>query len=804
MLKSYFIIAWRNFKRNRLITLINVFGLSVGVMAAVIIYLMIHYNFSFDTYEPDRDRIYRVVTENVGSTNFGVPAPLHEALLPAVAGIGQMAPLFDYGGGAKVSILKGNGQPGRVIRNQDNIVFADSGYFQLFPHQWIEGDPLRALGGPNQVVLTKSTAELYFPGLASREILGRTIVFSDSVYANVSGIVKDLDFNSDFEYKVFLSLSTISFSNLSENYHWDSWGATSSGCQLMVKTLPGVRPENINRQLATLFAAHVSDKADARARHRLQELGDIHTNTDFSGKISKEAIGSLVLLAVFLLLLGCINYINLSTAQGAQRAKEIGIRKTFGGNRKQLVLQFLMEAFLLAAITGLISFALVTLLLPSFSPAGVAAEHILDLPSLVLFLICLVCVVSLLSGVYPAFILSRLQPLRVLKNQPFSDSSVSQGAWLRRASIIFQFTIAQVFIVGVFVVNKQVHYELKKDMGFRKEAIVYFGTPSSYADAARRKTLLRDELKNIPGIENISIGNQSPAFSGQIANTVWFSRGKKEMEVKTDVRSGDTVYLSVYHIPLVAGRNISGSDSVKELLINETLTRQLGFKRPVDALGHFLKLNDQSLPVVGVMADFNQASVRNSIRPLVFYSDFLSDNLIQISLRPDADTWRSTLAEIESSWKSIYPEEEFHYTFLDEAISRFYRQDAMLSSLLTFAAGIAISISSIGLLGLVIFTLNSRTREIGIRKVLGASLVHIMGLLSKGFMRPLILAFAIAVPIAWFLCHAYLQNFAYHTGLSWWVFGLSGVTMMAIAVATVGLKVLKAARANPVGALKND
>lgn len=798
MLKSYFIIAWRNFKKNRLITIINVFGLSIGIMAAVIIYLVIDYNFSFDTYEPDRDRIYRVVTENEGSKNFGVPAPLHEALLSAVVGIGQAAPIFDYDGAATVSIPKTNGHAGRVMKNQDKIVFTDSGYFQLFPHQWIEGDLSHALVGPNEIVLTKSCAGLYFPGLAPRDIVGRTIIIGDSIYANVSGIVKDLDVNSDFEYNGFLSLSTIPFSNLGNHYHWDSWGVTSSRCQLMIKTLAGVKPENINRQLATLFAAHISNKDEARTIHRLQVLEDIHTNMDFSGKISKAAVGSLVLLAVFLLLLGCINYINLSTALGAQRAKEIGIRKTFGGNQRQLVLQFLMETFLLASITGLISYVLVTLLLPAFSPG------VVRLPSLVLFLICLVCVVSLLSGVYPAFILSRLEPLRVLKNQPFSESSVSHVTWFRRVFIVFQFTIAQTFVIGVFVVNKQVHYELQKDMGFRKEAIVDFNIPSSYADAVRRKTLLRDELKKIPGIENISIGNQSPAFSGQIANKVWFRWGKKEMEIRTDVRSGDAAYLGVYHIPLVAGKNITGSDSAKELLINETLARQLGFERPADVLGHFLKLNDRSLPVVGVMADFNQASVRSSISPLVFYSDFLSDNLMQISLRPDADTWKNSLADIQATWKSIYPDEDFHYTFLDEAISRLYRQDAVLSSLLTFAAGIAVSISCIGLLGLVIFTLNSRTREIGIRKVMGASLAQIMGLLSTGFMRLLLLAFAIAAPIAWLLCHAYLQNFAYHTGLSWWVFVLSGGTMMVLAVATVGLKVLRAARANPVKALRSE
>jgi len=804
MLRSYILSAWRNFSKHRLLTLINILGLSIGITAAVIVYLVIDYNFSFDTYEPGKDRIYRIVTENTGSKNYGVPAPMHEAL-KGITGIANTAPIFDfYAGNTKVSILQQDGLTEQIIKNQGNIVFTNSNYFNIFPHQWLAGAPQVSLEGPNQVVLTQTKAKTYFPDISPEEILGRNIIFNDSVYAAVSGVVKDLDANSDFEYGVFLSLGTIQSAHLTTNYHWDNWGATSSASQLMIKTLPGVKPEDIDRQLAYLTAAHLGPKEDIHTVHRLQALSDIHTNTDFSGKIGRAAIGSLILLAFFLLALGCINFINLATAQGAQRAKEIGIRKAFGGNKKQLIFQFLTETFILTTITAFIAFTLVSVTIRYFIPGGLDPERILHLPSLIIFFICLIIGISLLSGLYPAFILSGFQTIRVLKNLPLSGSGVSQSANLRKVLTVSQFTIAQLFLIGVFVVNKQVHYALEKDMGFRQNAIISISLPSSLSNANSQKKLFRSQLRRIPGIEDISIANQSPAFNGQISDKVTLMRNQKEFEYRTDIRSGDENYLKVYAIHLIAGRNLSTSDSATELVINETLAHQLGFKKPGDAVGQFLKFNGRFLPVVGVMANFNQASVRNSINPLMLYSSFLTDYTIHISLRPGSDSWKSSLSAIQSTWKYIYPDEDFSYTFVDETIARFYKQDTALSTLLLFAASIAILISCIGLLGLTIFSINSRVKEIGIRKVLGASLIRIIVSLSTTFLRPLVLAFMIAVPLSALLCHAYLQNFAYHTNLSWWVFALSGLAMMTIAMMTVGYHTIKAANSNPVDSLRNE
>lgn len=804
MLKSYVLIAWRNFSKHRLLTVINILGLSIGITAAVVVYLVVDYNFSFDKYEPGRDQIYRIVTENTGSKNYGVPAPMQEAL-QGITGIGNAAPIFDfYGGNTKVSIPQQDGQTEQTIKNQENIVFTNSDYFNIFPHQWLAGDPKAPLEMPNRVVLTQSRAKIYFPDLSPGEILGRTLIFSDSVNAAVSGVVKDLDANSDFEYRAFLSLGTIRTANLRTNYNWDNWGATSSTSQLMVKTLPGVKPQDIDRQLAHITSAHLGPKDDIRTVHRLQALNDIHTNTDFSGKVGRPAIGSLILLALFLLMLGCINFINLATAQGAQRAKEIGIRKTFGGNKRQLIFQFLTETFMLTTITALVAFTLVCAAIRYFIPGEMDPERVLHLPSLIVFFICLIVGIGLLSGLYPAFILSGFQTIRVLKNQPLSGSGISQSATLRKVLTVSQFTIAQVFLMAVFVVNKQVHYALAKDMGFRQNAIVNISVPSSLPNGYAKKILFRDQLRSIPGIGDVSIAGQSPAFNGQISDKVTFIRDHKPVDFHTDVRSGDANYLKVYAIHLLAGRNLMTTDSAVELIINETLARQLGFTHPSDAVGQFLQFRDRNLPVAGVMADFNQASVRSRINPLMLYSALLSDHSMHISLRSGAGSWKTTLSAIQSTWKSIYPDEDFSYTFIDEKIARFYKQDTALSTLLFFAASIAILVSCIGLLGLTIFSINSRIKEIGIRKVLGASLARIILTLSTVFFRPLGLAFLIAVPLSALLCQAWLQNFAYHTSLSWWVFALSGLTMITIALLTVGYHTIKAAISNPVESLRNE
>lgn len=808
MIKNYFKTALRIFRKNKVTTLINLSGLSIGISAALIIFMVVQYDFSFDKYEPGKERIYRVVSQGDGWTNAGVPAPMHEAVQRSVSGIETAAPIFEYNGSSvKVAIPEGNDKPEKNFKKQKNIAFTDGNYFKIFLHEWINGNAKTSLQKPYSLVLTQSRAQQYFPGIAINDLIGKTVIFSDTVQTTITGIIKDLKVNSDFKYKAFISLSTISSGNLKPLYNWGEWNSTNSISQLIVKLSPGGKPAQINKQLAGIFKEHIQDPADAKDIHRLQPLSDVHTNTDFDGSVNKATVKNLIWLALFLLLLGAINFINLSTAHAAERAKEIGIRKTLGSKKTQLIWQFLSETFLLTFFTAILSVAITPLLIKAFIgfiPEGLQFDYFLSQPSVWFFLLMLVIIVSVIAGLYPAFVLTKFKPVLVLKNSVISNSGSSRSAWLRKTLIIFQFVIAQVFIIGMMVVDKQIHYSLQKEMGFRKEAIINFNVPFDFINPNNKKIILRDELRKIPGIQDVSLGSQTPAMSGYMSTGISYKEKGKDIKLNVAQRNGDTAYLSVYNIKLLAGRNITASDTANELLVNETLAKQLGFANPKDAIDHFITFGNIAMPIVGVMKDFNLASVRTAIHPLIYYAQPKRGYMMHVALQKNPATWKTTIAKIQSDWKAIYPDEDFDYTFFDKKISNFYKQDQELSTLLTWSAGVAIFISCLGLLGLVIFMTNNRIKEIGVRKVLGATVRQIITLLSIDFVKLLTLAFIIAIPVAWWLTHNWLQNFAYHTSLSWWIFLLSGIIMITIAMLILSIRAGKAAMANPVKSLRTE
>lgn len=808
MFKNYFITAIRNFWKNKIITVITVLGLAIGISAALVIYQIVRYDYSFDKYEPDRNRIYRIVSQGSNWTNSGVPAPLHEAIKNNIAGIQTTAAFFEFNSSrAKVSIPQGNDLPQKSFKKQEDIVFANSNYFKIFPHQWLAGNATTSLSNPFQIVLSESRAKLYFPDIPLDGIIGKTVTISDTLNMVVSGIVKDLKAPSDFNYKEFIALSTIPNSGLKPYYNWDQWDNTNSISQLFVKLTPGTLPQQINQQLVNIFKEHLSkDEYTDKEKHFLQPLSDIHFNTAFDGKASKDTLRNLILLAVFLLLLGAINFINLSTAQATQRAKEIGVRKTFGSSKGQLMTQFLSETFILTILATFLSVLITPFLLKIFSgyvPKGLKYAG-LEQPQVIIFLLLMIVVVSLLSGFYPALIMTRFKPVTAMKNVAGSNTATTRSAWIRKSLIVTQFIIAQVFIIGVLMVNKQIHYSINKDMGFRKNGIINFYVPMDFFHPSNKKFILKNELSNIPGIQAISLGNQSPAFSGTMTTQITYKEGKKEITILPDMRNGDTNYLHVYNIPLLAGRNVLASDSLTEVLVNETLAHRLGFKNPRDAIGKFLQYNGNEMAIVGVMADFNEGTVRRAIHPLIYSYNVKYGYVMHVALQPDVSSWSKTIAQIKSDWHSVYPDQDFDYTFLDKTIANFYKSEVKLSKLLAWAAGIAILIGCLGLLGLVIFMANQRTKEIGIRKVLGASVMQIITLLSKDFIRLVALAFVIAVPIAWWAMNKWLQNFAYHTGLSWWIFVISGIVMLAVALIILCIRAGRAAMANPVEALRSE
>lgn len=807
MFKNYFKIALRTFRKNKTTTVINVLGLSIGISAALIIFMVIQYDFSFDKYEPGRENIYRIVTDGDGWKNEGVPVPLHQNM-QSTSGIRYIAAILQFNDdNAKVSIPNGNNKASQNFKKQEGIVFTCDAYFSIFPHEWIAGNKRTALNIPYKVVLSESYAKRYFPGISPDKLIGKTVAFSDTILTSITGIVEDLKANSDFGYKIFISLPTIAASNLKKNYSWDEWDNTNSNFQTLVKLYPGVQAAQINKQIAAIFKEHSSGPDDSKTIHRLQSLSDVHTNTDFDGPVDLSTVRNLILLAVFLLLLGAINFINLSTAQATQRAKEIGIRKTLGSKKNQLILQFLSETFLLTLFTAIVSVAITPLLLKAFTgfiPEGLHFSYLYEEPVVWFFFFLLIVVVSIIAGLYPAFILTKFQPVAVLKNNVINSNGVSRSGWMRKTLIVFQFIIAQVFIIGMMVVDKQIHYSMQKDMGFRKDAIINFYVPFDFSNPNNKKFILKDELAKIPEIQEVSLGNQSPAFNGQMSTQVSYKEKGKDVTLNVDSRNGDTAFLNVYDIKLIAGRNIMPSDSATEFLINETLARQLGFQHPSEAVGHFLSFNNSQKPIVGVMKDFNQASVRSAIHPLVYYAAPKFGYVMHVALQPNPATWNSAIYKMQTAWKSVYPDVDFDYTFLDKKIENFYKADQQLSTLLTWSSAVAIIISCLGLFGLVIFITNSRIKEIGVRKILGASVIQIISLLSVDFVKLIAVAFIIAIPVAWWATHNWLQNFAYHTNLSWWIFLLSGIIMITAALTILCIRAGRAAMSNPVASLRSE
>ena len=817
MFKNYFKTAWRNLERNKTFSAINILGLAIGINASLVIYLLVNYNFTFDKFEKDGDCIYRFVSNFnfSGETyrNSGVTNPLAGAMKKELTGFDAIVPFRTWDEDVKVSIPKESGQNLVILKHQNNSVFADSNYFRLLNYHWLAGSPKISLNKPYQTVLTQSGAELYFPGLKAYQVIGKAIYFNDTVKTTVTGVVNDLTKNTSFTFKTFISYATLEHTSLKPE-NWDSWDGTNGAQQLFVKLSTGTSAKHIEKQIAGLYNKYKKREPDDHSItwHTLQPLSDLHFNADYNAyaipAVGKASLYCLLAVAAFLLILGCINFINLTTAHASQRAKEIGIRKTIGSSRKQLIFQFFCETFLLTFIATLLSVCLTPVILKAFSGFIPESLHfnLASQPTILIFLSLLIIVVTLLSGFYPALILSGYKPVLVLKNQAYNNTNKTRNAWLRKSLTISQFVIAQFFIMATILVSKQISYSLNKDMGFKKDAIIYFNT-NFYDTVRSHKYILTNKLRAIPEIAMVSLSNNPPSSNSTWSGTMKYEDGKKEIEADVQQKYGDTNYIKLYHLKLLAGNNLIHTDTVKEFLINETFARVLGFQQPQQAVGKYITWSNKQIPIAGVIADFNQKSLHEVIKPMAIGNWDNTERTINIGLQPQntaGTTWKTAISKIEKVFKEVYPDDDFEYKFFDEEIARYYDTEKNISRLLIWATGLAIFISCLGLLGLVIYTTTQRTKEIGVRKVLGASVAQIVTLISKEFLLLIAVAFIIAAPLAWIGMSRWLQNFADHTEISWWIFGLGGVIMIILALCTLGFQTIKAAIANPVKSLRTD
>jgi ABC-type antimicrobial peptide transport system permease subunit len=596
------------------------------------------------------------------------------------------------------------------------------------------------------------------------------------------------------------------------------WGSTTSASPLFIKLADNADPANVEKQLNVLLKKHNPPKkedAGIKRQFHLQPLSDLHFNKDYpnfdNGRIAnKTTLYGLLIIAAFLLALGCINFVNLTTAQASQRAKEIGIRKTMGSTRRQLILQFLSETFLVtlfAVVIAILTAPLILKLFADFIPAGVKVDY-MHQANLILFLIGLTLVVSLLSGLYPSLVLSGYKPVQVLKNQASSGTNKTRNAVLRKSLTVVQFVIAQFFIMATLLVSKQIYYALHKDLGFKKEAILNIGIPFKGTESNNKQQVFMNAINAIPQIEMLSIGGPAPSSSNTHSTEATYKDGKKEIKTDVQQKFADENYIKIYQIKLLAGRNLQASDTGKAILINETYAHVLGFKNPATAVGHVLDYNDKKTEIIGVVGDFYQRSLHSPIKPLAILVDSRFINrTFHLALKPQTpggNEWKMAISSIEKAWKQVYPDDDFDYHFFDENIAKFYKSEQQTSTLLTWATGLSIFISCLGLLGLAMYTTNLRTKEIGIRKVLGASVTQIVTLLSTELIILIVLAFVLVTPLAWYAMNKWMQNFADRTTISWWIFVLSGAGMLLAALCTLSFQTVKAAIANPVKSLRSE
>jgi len=821
MIKNYFKIALRNFKRHKLFTLINIIGLSIGISAALTIYLIVNYDFTFDKFHKDSDRIYRIVTNYTfsGETGYngGVCGPLAEAVKNDVTGLEGSAPLFTL---YQFSIIIPNGtKTPAKFKNQDGVVLADQHYFNMFQYKWLAGSIKTSLNAPYQVVLTSDQARKYFPSLSYDQMLGKQIVYEDTLKTTVTGVVQSIKENTDFKFQDFISFITIySAHSLKDQVQPNEWGSTTSASQLFVKLMPKTNPSGIEKQINAILKKNNPPKPENRGsstEFKLQPFSDLHFNEkygnfDIGNVANKTTLYGLLAIATFLLILACINFINLTTAQASQRAKEIGIRKTMGSSRSQLVAQFLSETFLITLLAVIISVALTPVILKLFADF-ISKDIKIDIvshPGFILFIVSLTIVVSLVSGFYPALVLSNYKPVLVLKNQAYTGTNKTRNAWLRKSLTVTQFIIAQFFIMATILVSKQIYYALHKNLGFKKDAIVFVTTPFK-GNTDVKKQYFADKMRTLPQVELVSVGEAPPSSGGTRSTEVTYKDGKKEIKTDLQLKMGDENYIQVYGIKLLAGRNLRFGDTTKQMVINNTYAKILGFKNPQQAVGKFIEWDKKQAELIGVTADFYQKSLHSPIKPLaiIYHPGTYNNNIIHIALKPQTvhgNEWETTITAIEKIWKGVYPDNDFAYSFYDESIAKFYESEQHTSKLLTWATGLSILISCLGLLGLAMFTTNLRTKEIGVRKVLGATVTQIVTLLSTELVLLVILAFVVVTPLAWLAMNKWMQNFADKTTISWWIFALSGLGMLLTAFLTLSFQTIKAAVANPVKSLRSE
>ena len=793
MIKNYLKIAFRNLWRHRVFSFINIMGLTVGMAACFLIFLYVQFELSYDGFNSKADRIYRIVADiktpsetlNADCPAWAVP-PFAKLDFPEIEAAVRTT-------GDNLLVRKGD-----IKFQEDNVLWADSDFFKIFDYKLIKGDPKSALRNQFSVILTESTAKKYF---GKDDPMGQTLLFTgDALPTKVTGVMKDMPENSIMKSDMLLSMTTITQNfNKGIDSQWGNYGAKA-----YILLRPGVNAKALEKKFPDFLERRNGTEMKQSKMYPtlyLENLRDVYLrstrNGNKSGNIKNVYIFSII--AIFILVIACINFINLTTARSSERAKEVGIRKVVGAMRTQLARQFIGESIIICLIAFLLAIGLSVLFLPLFNQlAGKTISTGIFHHLNYIFLLFITSIgIGVLAGAYPALVLSSFQPVVVLKGR---FSTGMKGILLRKGLVVAQFTISVALIVATIIVYNQLKYMRNQDLGFNKDQKIII---DSHGDPG--KDAFRQQVSAIPNVLGTAYsssvpGGGNPGAYSQVENS------KGEMQIANlDLYFVDFDYIPMFKIKVVAGRPFSRdfqSDTTQSMVVNEATVKLLGYSSPEKIIGKKFDQWGRNGVVIGVVKDFHFRSLQQMIKPLSMRIEKGGWNLVCINV--SSKNLPATIAAIEQKWKANMPLRPFSYYFLDEFFDKQYRSEDRFGKLFLNFAVLAIFISCLGLLGLASYSTMQRTKEIGIRKVLGASVNDIVGLLSGEFLKLVLISFVIATPVAWYFMHSWLQDFAYRINISVWIFLAAGITALLIAIFTVSFQAIRAAIANPVKSLRTE
>lgn len=807
MLKNYIKTAFRSLRKNTGFTAINILGLSVGLATCLLIVFYVIDELSYDRFNKKADRIARVNFEiKFGGNNSKYAqsmAPLAQVLKSEFPAVEAAVRLQGKGG---VHVKKNNENI-----QEDMMVYSDPGLFDVFTLPMINGNPATALVEPNSVVITESIAKKYFNSV---DVVGKTLVLNDTQNYKVTGVIKDIPKQSHFNYGFFLSMSSNGDSKET------TWLSNNFNTYVLLK--PGADFKKLNAQLPALMRKHINvelqsvihltmdefEKAGNYFRMNLTPLTDIHLYSNRVGELGRNGsiqyVYILSAIALFILLIACVNFMNLSTARSSNRAREVGVRKVLGSPRSSLIAQFLIESILVTFISTLIAVVLAWVLLPLFNQMA-DKELAITVQSFIWLLpvmIAIALVIGGLAGFYPAFFLSAFQPVDVLKGKL---STGFKGGRLRSFLVVFQFSISIILIIGTLVIYNQLNYIQHKNLGYdRSQVLVVKNTGA----LGRQAKVFKQEIKQLPGVDNATMTGYLPTADYRNTSAVFQDPTLDQKRgILPQVWSVDEDYLNTLGIKMISGRNFSTelqTDS-SAVIINETAARLMGLKsplnnpiyRPMDNSGKSIK----RFTIIGVIKDFNFSSLRDNISPVTL---FLEENNGALSVRVHTKNIPALLTQIEGKWRSLAPNQHFAYSFMDQDFDATYRSEQRVGKIFVVFTSLAIAIACLGLFGLAAYAAEQRTKEIGIRKVLGADVSVIVAMLTKDFIKLVFIAILISSPLAWFFMQKWLQGFAYRVNFQWWIVALAGAGALLIAFLTISFQSIKSALANPVKSLKSE